>query len=167
MLNALAVVPMFEGMTPGISPPASGGERHVLVVEDQAVAREVLAALAASVLEGAEVHVANDLEAGLAAASRTAMDVVLLDLGLPGCEGIESLLRFRQAFPRARLVVVSSNDDEDLVAEALDAGASSYLLKSEKAAVIAAVLRRVADEVAPAPYAAASPSADTSLGDEL
>lgn len=157
---------MFEGLTPEASLPGSRREMHVLVVEDQAVARQVLAVLAASVLEGAEVHVASELEAGLAAASRTAMDVVLLDLGLPGCHGIDSLLRFRQSFPRARIIVVSSNDDEDLVAEALDAGASSYLLKSERPAVIAAVLRRVADEAAPAPYAAPGASADAGLGEK-
>lgn len=107
---------------------------NILVVEDQPVVRELLTAVAASALRGSRVQAAADLEAGLQAASTTRMDAVLLDLGLPGCQGVDAVRRFRSAFPQVVIVVVSSNEDSQVIAEALEAGASGFLPKGLTAA---------------------------------
>ncbi len=114
---------------------------NILVVEDQAVVREMLTAVAFSALPGSRVHSARDLEEGLAAARASAIDLVLLDLGLPGCRGVDAVKRFRQAFPQVTIVVVSSNEDAQVVSEALQAGAASFIPKALSVAGIASVLR--------------------------
>jgi DNA-binding NarL/FixJ family response regulator len=114
---------------------------NVLVVEDRPTVREVLIAVASSALTDAKVQGVAGLEEGLAAACATRMDAVLLDLGLPGCRGIEALERFKAAFPRLTVVVVSSNDDSQLIRNALQAGASGYIPKALSPAAMAAALR--------------------------
>jgi DNA-binding NarL/FixJ family response regulator len=113
---------------------------NLLVVEDQAVVREVLIAVALSAFNGAKVQAAADLDEAFAAARATPMDVVLLDLGLPGCRGIDALKRFRQAFPQVTIVVISSNEDSQVISDALEAGASGYIPKALTPAGIAAAL---------------------------
>jgi len=118
---------------------------NILVVDDQPVVREVHRKLAESAVGGANVHVAGELEAALASARKTSMDLVLLDLGLPGCAGIDALKRFREAFPRSKVVVISSNEDDQVIADALDAGAIGYVVKTVRPAAVAAALRLIAD----------------------
>ena len=114
---------------------------NLLVVEDQTVAREVLIAVASSAFPGVKVHAAADLGEALAAARAAPMDVVLLDLGLPGCHGIDALKRFRQAFPQVITVVISSHEDSRVISAALEAGASGYIPKALTPAGIVAALR--------------------------
>jgi DNA-binding NarL/FixJ family response regulator len=102
---------------------------NILVVEDHPIVREVLVAVARHALKGSRVQAVADLESALEAARVTTMDAVLLDLGLPGCEGVDSVKRFKAAFPGMVIVVVSSNEDSRVIAAALEAGASGYLPK--------------------------------------
>ena len=113
---------------------------NILVVEDQPTVREVLVAVASYALKGSQVRAVADLESALEAARVTPMDAVLLDLGLPGCEGIDAVKRFRQAFPQLVIVVVSSNEDSQVIADALDAGANGYLPKGLTAAALTRAL---------------------------
>jgi DNA-binding NarL/FixJ family response regulator len=114
---------------------------NVLVVEDQTVVRELLFAVASSAYRGATIKTAADLEEALLTAATIPIDAVLLDLGLPGCRGIEALKRFRAAFPKVPVVVISSNEDSQVIADALEAGAAGYIPKSLSAAGIAVALR--------------------------
>lgn len=114
---------------------------NVLIVEDQTVVRQMLTAVAFSALPGAKVQAAADLEEAFAAARAASMDLVLLDLGLPGCRGVDAVKRFRQAFPLVTILVVSSNEDNQVISEALQAGAAGYIPKALSAAGIASVLR--------------------------
>lgn len=102
---------------------------NILVVEDQATVREVLVAVASFALRGSQVKAVGSLEAALEAARATRMDAVLMDLGLPGCHGVDSVKRFKDAFPDVVIVVVSSNEDSQVITAALEAGASGYLPK--------------------------------------
>lgn len=102
---------------------------NILVVEDQPTVREVLVAVASYALRGAQVQAVADLGSALDAAGATPMDAVILDLGLPGCEGIDAVTRFHAAFPEVVIIVVSSNDDAQVMSAALAAGASGYLPK--------------------------------------
>jgi DNA-binding NarL/FixJ family response regulator len=123
---------------------------NILVVEDQPVVRELLAAVASSTFKGSRVHSAGNLESALELARGTRMQAVLLDLGLPGCQGIDALRRFKEAFPLVTVVVVSSNQDPRVIAAALDAGASGYVPKG----LTPAGLSRALAGAQPAPAAA-------------
>jgi DNA-binding NarL/FixJ family response regulator len=127
---------------------------QVLVVDDVAVTREVLRAVACSAIEDAVVGAASTLEEALAIArGLPQLEVVLLDLGLPGCKGIDALRRFKAAFPALKIIVVSADDAPDLVADAMQAGASAFVPKSAMRAGILAAIRqgKAAGSYDPAP----------------
>ncbi|HVJ11632.1 MAG TPA: response regulator transcription factor, partial [Burkholderiales bacterium] len=71
-------------------------------------------------------------------------DLVLLDLGLPGCEGLEAVSRFRSKFPSVPLVVLSGTCDRASIIGAFDAGAIGYIPKTSKPDVMIAALKLVA-----------------------
>jgi DNA-binding NarL/FixJ family response regulator len=58
------------------------------------------------------------------------LDMVLLDLELPDSEGLDGLWCFRADFPQAKVVIFSSEDAPELIADALDLGASGFIAKS-------------------------------------
>jgi diguanylate cyclase (GGDEF)-like protein/PAS domain S-box-containing protein len=60
-----------------------------------------------------------------------AVDIILLDLGLPDAQGLESIRRARAVAPRVPLVVLTALDDESMAAQALQAGAQDYLIKGQ------------------------------------
>jgi DNA-binding NarL/FixJ family response regulator len=118
----------------------------VLLVDDHPLIHETLGAVVRSVMPDAAFHAELDLAAGLARARRLRnLELVLLDLGLPGCSGIQALLPFRKALPRVRIAVISATEDPAIVRAALDAGAVGYLPKTSSPKVIAAALRLVAE----------------------
>jgi DNA-binding NarL/FixJ family response regulator len=118
----------------------------VLLVDDHPLIHETLGAVVRSVMPDAAFHAELDLAAGLARARRLRnLELVLLDLGLPGCSGIQALLRFRKALPRLRIAVVSATEDSASVRAALDAGAVGYLPKTSSPKVMASALRLIAD----------------------
>jgi DNA-binding NarL/FixJ family response regulator len=75
--------------------------------------------------------------------SDAAPDVVLLDLRLPGADGIEVARRLRRVAPAVRIVILTVHDDAARVTRALEAGADGYLLKSASLDELAAAIRRV------------------------
>lgn len=117
----------------------------ILVVEDQAVTRELMISVARAAFPGATVRSAADLASGLRAAGKMAgLDMVLLDLGLPDSEGLDGLLCFRADFPQAKVVIVSSQDAPEQIAEALDVGASGFISKSQPVSGMVGALKVVA-----------------------
>lgn len=68
---------------------------------------------------------------------RIVPDVILLDLRLPGLDGLESLPYFRKAAPDARVIILTQSDNEADVLQAISKGASGYLLKSSSMEEIA------------------------------
>lgn len=118
---------------------------NILVVDDHPVVLEVMSALARGIFPEATVHYAKDCAAAeRAAASRSDFDLVLLDLGLPGCAGIWSLTRLREIAPAVRVVVFSDSEEREVILAALEAGARGYIPKSSEPEVIRAALRLVA-----------------------
>jgi DNA-binding NarL/FixJ family response regulator len=103
---------------------------EVLLVDDQAVTVQVFAATVRKTFSGARVHTAVDLPEALQIASGRPLDLVLLDLSLPTCRGIDALERFREAYPDVPVLVVSANEDEDRIQACLAAGARGYVKKS-------------------------------------
>jgi len=116
----------------------------VLLVDDHPIIHQTLGAVVRSVLPEAEFHAEADLAGGLARARQLkGLELVLLDLGLPGCSGLEALVRFRKTLPRARIAIISATEDPDSVRAALDAGAVGYLPKTSSPKVLADALQLI------------------------
>jgi two-component system KDP operon response regulator KdpE len=99
---------------------------RVLVVDDEPpIVRMVAANLR---MRGYEVVTASNGETALAAAEATPPDVVILDLGLPGIDGLEVLERLR-AWSEVPVIVLTAADDERRKVAVLDAGADDYVTK--------------------------------------
>ncbi|HVP84485.1 MAG TPA: response regulator transcription factor [Rhizomicrobium sp.] len=100
---------------------------RVLIIDDEPPIRRLLrtsfSAQNYSVLE------AEDGEIGLALLQRNTVDVVVLDLGLPGIGGLEVLERLRETGSSVPVIVLSSRDDEGGKVAALDLGADDYVTK--------------------------------------
>jgi DNA-binding NarL/FixJ family response regulator len=124
---------------------AAAGEGRpvrVLVADDQRVVRDGLLLLL-SLLPGIEVvGAAVDGEAAVSQALSLAPDVVLMDLHMPVCDGVEATRRLASAQPGIPVVVLTSYDDDDSVFAALRAGARGFLTKDAGAADI---LRALSD----------------------
>ncbi len=116
---------------------------HVLIVDDHPVLQEVLPAMVKKAMGDCEVHVTGNLTEALARISAAEVDLVLLDLGLPGCIGIEALMRLRSQNPTVKVAIVSSADDGAIIRAALKAGAVAYIPKTSKPDVIMAALQVV------------------------
>lgn len=124
--------------------PSLAPTMNILIVDDHPMITEYLSGAVVKAFEGAQVRTAVDLPGALAAASGHAFDLVLLDLGLPGYGGIDSLLRFRKAHPRLRVVVISADEEATSVRAAHAAGAAGYILKSTNAKLLVSALRLIA-----------------------
>jgi len=118
---------------------------NVLVVDDHPIVAEYLFGAASRAMPDAVVRIAGDLESALEAMREQPAELVLLDLGLPGCGGIESLLKFRKAFPQARVVVISSDDERPSIRGSLAAGAAGFIPKTAGPKVLVNALRLVAE----------------------
>lgn len=118
---------------------------NILVIDDHPFIHEFLGGVLRAAFGEVALSFANSLADSLEkAASGPSLDMVTLDLGLPDCRGVETLLQFRKAQPQARVVVFSGLEEHAHVMSALDAGAAGYVPKSSPLPVIAAALRLVA-----------------------
>ena len=102
---------------------------RVLVVDDHAVVRTGLAQLLATASDLELVGEAGDGDAAIAAAESTRPDVILMDISMPGLDGVEATRRIIARDPAARIVMLTSMADNRRILDALEAGASGYLLK--------------------------------------
>jgi DNA-binding NarL/FixJ family response regulator len=138
---------------------------RVLLVDDQKLMREGLRVLlelepsgaqsahagAQSAHAGAEsarglvvVGEAGDGQAALEAYEALQPDVVLMDIRMPGMDGVEATWRLRERWPEARVVILTTFDDDEYVFEGLRAGALGYLLKDVSGTELAEAVRTVA-----------------------
>ncbi len=117
----------------------------VLIVDDHPVMRSGIRVSLGDLDGTIEFVEAADLREAVQAAEKDAsMDLVLLDLALPGVSGIQSLIAFREAVdPCPPVVVFSGTDDGATVAAALDAGAMGYIPKTSTPAILQSALRLV------------------------
>jgi DNA-binding NarL/FixJ family response regulator len=118
----------------------------VLLVDDHPIIHETLRAIVRSLRPGADFHSQFDLDAGISEAKRLAeLKLIVLDLGLPGCAGVDSLVKFRKALPQARIAVISGDEDGERVRAAFDQGAVGYLPKTLRPKEMADALRTILD----------------------
>jgi two-component system, NarL family, response regulator NreC len=118
---------------------------QILIADDHGVMRAGLRALLEDEPEMQVVGEAASGEDALHLASRYLPDIVLLDIGMPGMDGIETTRRLKKDLPQIRILILSVYEDESLLREAVRAGASGYVIKraaeEELIAAIQAVSR--------------------------
>lgn len=118
---------------------------EVLLIDDHPLIQEILPAIVRKAFGKAAVHVASTLEDGIKMArQQKVIDLVVLDLGLPGCVGEESLRRFRGEHPSLRVMIVSAITDRDTILASFRLSAAGYIPKTSKPSVIVAALQIVA-----------------------
>lgn len=120
------------------------GAVRVLVVDDQALVREGLMTLLQAAAGIAPVAAARDGEEAVALCARHRPDVVLMDLRLPGLDGVQATRRIREAQPETEIVVLTTHADEDSILDALRAGARGYLTKDAGIAEISRAIHAAA-----------------------
>jgi DNA-binding NarL/FixJ family response regulator len=120
------------------------GPVRVIVVDDQALVREGLMTLLETVAEIEPVAAAADGEEAVALAARHRPDVMLMDLRMPGLDGVEATRRIRSAQPDTEIVVLTTHADEASILDALRAGARGYLTKDAGIAAIARAIHAAA-----------------------
>ncbi|NUR73858.1 MAG: response regulator transcription factor [Hamadaea sp.] len=121
---------------------------RVLVADDQRVVREGLSLVLGLLPDVEVVGTAADGDEAVALAAELAPDIVLMDLRMPRCDGVEATRRLREAYPEIKVVVLTTYSDDRSVLEALRAGARGYLTKDAGGTEIHAALRRVRDNQA-------------------
>jgi two-component system, OmpR family, response regulator MprA len=121
---------------------------RVLIIDDDRALRDALRR--ALGLAGYDVDTAEDAEHGLAAIAADRPDAVLLDVGLPGVDGLEACRRLRAARDRIPVLMLTARDAIEDRIDGLDAGADDYLVKpfdtGELKARLRALLRRAGPE---------------------
>jgi DNA-binding NarL/FixJ family response regulator len=127
----------------------TGNRIGVLLVDDHPLVRAGLTGLLDATDDLAVVGEAADGEAAIAAAAALGPDVVLMDVSMPGMDGIEATRRLVDGGYAGAVVVLTSFSDRARVVEALDAGAVGYLLKDSDPAEVLAAVRAAARGHAP------------------
>ncbi|HEX4062648.1 MAG TPA: response regulator transcription factor [Streptosporangiaceae bacterium] len=166
--------------SPAPSEPVAAPIR-VLTADDQRVVREGLT-MVLGLLPGIEVvGAAADGDEAVALARDLAPDVVLMDLRMPRCDGVEATRQLREQAPQVKVIVLTTYADDRSVLEALRAGARGYLTKDagaeeirraieqvldDQAAIDPAVQHHLVDAIASGPAARAKPAV-TRLPDGL
>ena len=115
----------------------------VLLVEDNpGDARLIFEMLREVQADEFDLERVDRLESALERLNRAGVDVVLLDLGLPDSEGLDTFWRTRRGAPREPIVIISGLDDEGVALEAVRAGAQDYLVKGRiEGPLLARVIR--------------------------
>jgi DNA-binding NarL/FixJ family response regulator len=117
---------------------------RVVIADDHAVVRRGLAQLLAAEDDIEVVGLAQDGAEAHALLASAAPDVFLMDLSMPGVDGVEGTRRILADAPDAHVVVLTSSTERAQVLAALDAGASGYILKDAEPEGVAAAVRAAA-----------------------
>ncbi|WP_322800870.1 response regulator transcription factor [Thermoflexus sp.] len=128
---------------------------RILLIDDDALLRRSLAFSLEQA--GFEVHTAATAEEGLAIAARERPDLVLLDIGLPGMDGLEALRRFREILGLPVIFLTARRRELDQVV-GLELGADDYITKPFDTDVLIARIRAVLRRIRSSPMVSSTPS---------
>ncbi|MGB6603829.1 MAG: response regulator transcription factor [Steroidobacteraceae bacterium] len=117
---------------------------RVLLADDHKLFRAGIRALLQTVADIEIVGQAGDGREALRLVAAHHPDVVLMDIMMPGLNGLDAAVRIGRAFPRTRVLILSMNADEDSVLKSLRAGAAGYLVKTADPAELELAIRAAA-----------------------
>lgn len=124
-----------------MAPLPAAGRIRVMVVDDHPVVRQGVRSLLSNCADMELVAESDAAAAAVEVASHVQPDVILLDIRMPGTPGIEVVHSLFQACPGAKILVLSSFDDEAYIDRAIQAGVHGYILKSASDEMLAAAVR--------------------------
>jgi NarL family two-component system response regulator LiaR len=116
----------------------------VLLVDDHAMVRQGVKTFLETQPDLSVVGEAGSGEAAIQLAAQLVPDVILMDLIMPGMDGVETTRRLKQVSPRSQIIVLTSYHEDEHIFPALKAGALSYLLKDVSAEELASAVRKAA-----------------------
>lgn len=116
---------------------------RVLLVDDQRLMRDGMRTLLSLEQDLTVVGEAGDGHSAVQSALALQPDVVLMDIRMPGMNGMEASSSIRKALPQTKVLILTTFDDDELVMDALREGAAGYLTKDLPAEEIAAAIRKV------------------------
>jgi DNA-binding NarL/FixJ family response regulator len=117
---------------------------RVLIVDDHQMFADAIELLLAGEIGIEAVGTAGSGEEALALCERTEPDVVLMDVDLPGIDGIEACRRVREMHPATQVVIITAVQPADVLARAIEAGACGFIPKTRAAHELINVIRRAA-----------------------
>lgn len=117
---------------------------RVLLADDHTLVRAGIRGLVAALPDVEVVGETGDGQEALRLAETLRPDLVLLDIGMPGLNGLEVAARLAKADPTIRVIILSMHTSEEYVLQALRAGAAAYLLKGSAVAELEVAIRAVA-----------------------
>jgi two-component system, NarL family, response regulator len=122
---------------------AATAKIQVIIVDDHPVVRFGLGAIINAQPDMKVAAEANSGEEAVALCSSKPADVVLMDLRLPGINGVDAITTIRRTNPKLRFIVLTTYDGDEDIFRALEAGAQSYLLKAMSHVELANAIRKV------------------------
>ena len=123
--------------------PQSSASIRILIVDDQNFVRKMLQYSLASQIDLTVVGTANSGADALIQLEQLHPDIVLVDVEMPGMNGLEMTQTINEQYPRTKVLVLSSHDDDSYIRDALQAGAKGYLLKNTPPEELAHAIRFV------------------------
>jgi NarL family two-component system response regulator LiaR len=114
---------------------------HVLVVDDHPVVRDGLRNMLLAFDDLILIGEAQDGRAALALCHQNTPDVILMDIFMPGMDGILATRLILKQYPQVKIIILTSYSEDDLIQEALQAGAIGYVLKNASIDVLANAVR--------------------------
>lgn len=124
-------------------PLQTAGQIRVMVVDDHPIVRQGVRSLLSNCADMELVAESDTAAAALELASRAQPNVILLDIRMPDMTGLEAVHALFRACPNARILVLSSFDDEAYIDRAIQAGVHGYILKSASDEMLAEAVRAV------------------------
>ena len=116
---------------------------RIMIVDDQSLVREGLIALLGLHDDIEIVAEATNGEEAIDLAKEKSPDVILMDLSMPVCDGVTATERIHSKYPRIKIIVLTTFDDDSNIGRALNAGASAYILKNTPSRQLADGIRLV------------------------
>ena len=127
---------------------------RILIVDDHALVRSGIASL----LKANDIEVIGEASNGLEAVEKNRLlrpDIILMDIKMPGCDGLVATRLIKEEMPEAKIVMVTAFDDDEDLFEAMKNGAVGYILKNVKAEDFVNLLSNVMNgEVVVSPWIA-------------
>ncbi len=118
-----------RGPAPAVTAGEPAEKIHVLIVDDHTILRAGLRMLLNAHGDIAVVGEASDGNQAIASAQRLQPDVILMDIAMPECNGIEATRQIKRLMPETRVLVLTMHENEEYLFQVLRAGASGYILK--------------------------------------
>ncbi len=117
----------------------------IIICDDQAVIRDGLEMLLSLEKDFQVVGCAQDGQEALELTAQKSPDLVLMDLKMPGMNGIEATRQIRVKFPQVKVLVLTTYDDDEWIFDAIRAGALGYLLKDTPRQKLVEAIRGTAE----------------------